>query len=140
MYSQHGGVQTAELGSTPQGVPLESIDISKEKRTLRPPIRPRLLDAGLSRWFFLFLTTVNMAFLTFRSPKGGHRIPETRLRSRRYILRLFRPSEDYKKVEPEIVDDLWALHIGYCNKCAQRMLIPESTGKELWKMLTRYFG
>lgn len=74
-------------------------------------------------------------FLSLRSPLGGRALAGNWLREirRKQTLRL-----DTEK-EARIVNDLWALKVGYCDSCGEEICVTESTAKFLFGMLYKRF-
>ena len=74
-----------------------------------------------------------MALLSLRSLKGGRPIRNWALWRVKTPKFTFDPTED--KLYPEVVQDVYGYHLGYCGNCNERLFAPLSVVKHLYRLL-----
>lgn len=75
-------------------------------------------------------------FLSLRSPKGGNSLADNWLREERRAKEGIRLEPGDK---PTVVNEFYALKVGYCDHCGESMYIATKTAKFLYKMLYKKF-
>lgn len=78
-----------------------------------------------------------MPFIFRKSPKGGRPMREWTLWPSQVEETIKLTEEEH--LTPEIVQDYFCWHIGYCSHCSQKLYIIKSVAHTLYKLLKKQF-
>lgn len=80
-----------------------------------------------------------MSFLSLRSPKGGRSLREWAITVLRNTNRTFSPPLPEDNTSAMIVEDYWAIQLGYCTHCATKLYATKSVCYKVYKILDSEF-